>query len=316
MNNTSKRKQQKQQKQQKRKSKRWQKQKRSEDTVMEDARDNDLVIPLMGPTGVGKSTFINKYFGQMKAEVGDTLTSCTRNLAWYTLDLPEPFTDQRLVLVDTPGFDDTNEDDSEILRRIAVWLAASYENDMSLAGVLYLNDISQKRMLGSTRMNLKMFESLVGLRHKGTFPTIGLVTTQWDTVQEDVGIRREGELKKEFWKDAIDKGANVYRVHKDVTQASIVDDILNKSREMEVKNTAMLIQHELVDKERPIPLTEAGQKLRYNLDELLKHQAEIAKSAQDDANREEANRRYSALMKQAVQVSTSMKDRITHWLRL
>jgi len=33
--------------------------------------------------------------------------------------------DRRLVLVDTPGFDDTNVSDSEILRRIAVWLAYS-----------------------------------------------------------------------------------------------------------------------------------------------------------------------------------------------
>lgn len=33
---------------------------------------------------------------------------------------------RRVVIVDTPGFDDTYIDDSEILRRIAVWLATSY----------------------------------------------------------------------------------------------------------------------------------------------------------------------------------------------
>ena len=31
----------------------------------------------------------------------------------------------RVVIVDTPGFDNTYEEDVEILRRIAVWLAAS-----------------------------------------------------------------------------------------------------------------------------------------------------------------------------------------------
>ena len=31
---------------------------------------------------------------------------------------------RRIVLVDTPGFDDTYADDGEILRRIAVWLAS------------------------------------------------------------------------------------------------------------------------------------------------------------------------------------------------
>ena len=32
---------------------------------------------------------------------------------------------RRIVLVDTPGFDDTFLDDTEVLRRIAIWLAQS-----------------------------------------------------------------------------------------------------------------------------------------------------------------------------------------------
>lgn len=32
---------------------------------------------------------------------------------------------RRLIVVDTPGFDDTFVDDSEILRRISLWLAHS-----------------------------------------------------------------------------------------------------------------------------------------------------------------------------------------------
>ena len=31
----------------------------------------------------------------------------------------------RVIIVEMPGFDDTYEDDIEILRRIAVWLASS-----------------------------------------------------------------------------------------------------------------------------------------------------------------------------------------------
>ncbi|KAH6905897.1 P-loop containing nucleoside triphosphate hydrolase protein [Coprinopsis sp. MPI-PUGE-AT-0042] len=301
-----------------RKSKRWQKQKRKDDAVMEDALATDLVIPLMGPTGVGKSTFINKYFNEKRAEVGNTLTSCTQNLAWYTCDLQDgAFKGRRLVLVDTPGFDDTNENDAEILRRIAVWLAASYDKDMSLAGVLYLHDISQKRMFGSTRMNLNMFESLVGLHRKGQFPTVALVTTQWDTVvREDVGNRREDELKKTFWKDAIDRGANVYRVHGDSTHASIIQDVLGKSQEVEGKSTTMLIQHELVDKERPIPLTEAGQKLRYDLDVLLKNQAQIAKNAKnDEKQRQETEKKMAAIQAQQDSLHVSFKEKLSHWAR-
>ena len=59
------------------------------------------------------------------------MTSCTQKLQHYIIEIPEdsPHKDalpnRRLVLVDTPGFDDTNVSDAEILRRIAVWLASS-----------------------------------------------------------------------------------------------------------------------------------------------------------------------------------------------
>jgi dephospho-CoA kinase len=36
---------------------------------------SDILIAVMGMTGVGKSTFIN-YFADQKAEVGDYLESC------------------------------------------------------------------------------------------------------------------------------------------------------------------------------------------------------------------------------------------------
>lgn len=60
--------------------------------------------------------------------VGHKMTSYTSKLQYAVIDsIPNKpqFEDRRVVIVDTPGFDDTFEDDVEILRRIAVWLAAS-----------------------------------------------------------------------------------------------------------------------------------------------------------------------------------------------
>jgi hypothetical protein len=61
-------------------------------------------------------------------EVGHDLKSCTNNLR-HTVIQKIPgrpgFRDRRIIIVDTPGFDDTYAEDSEILRRIAVWLASS-----------------------------------------------------------------------------------------------------------------------------------------------------------------------------------------------
>ena len=70
---------------------------------------------------------INSYLGQEKAQVGHDITSCTVTLQPFINDLPpdESGKPRRLVLVDTPGFDDTGEANFEILRRISVWLASS-----------------------------------------------------------------------------------------------------------------------------------------------------------------------------------------------
>jgi hypothetical protein len=56
--------------------------------------------------------------------VGHDLTSCTSTLQYAIVD-PSPRKGHRVIIVDTPGFDNTYEDDEEILRRIAVWLASS-----------------------------------------------------------------------------------------------------------------------------------------------------------------------------------------------
>jgi len=57
-------------------------------------------------------------------KVGHHLKSCTAELQPVVItssQYPE-LGKQRLVIVDTPGFDDTYVSDSEILHRIALWL--------------------------------------------------------------------------------------------------------------------------------------------------------------------------------------------------
>lgn len=59
------------------------------------------------------------------APVGRDLLSSTANVNHYIAE-SHPFdNNRRLILVDTPGFDDTFTDDAEILRRIAFWLGRS-----------------------------------------------------------------------------------------------------------------------------------------------------------------------------------------------
>ena len=57
--------------------------------------------------------------------VGHDILSCTSALQYAIVDDPPPHKSHRVIIVDTPGFDDTYVEDVEILRRIAVWLASS-----------------------------------------------------------------------------------------------------------------------------------------------------------------------------------------------
>jgi hypothetical protein len=59
-------------------------------------------------------------------KVNHGLRSCTRGIEVAPHILPSTHKvspNRRLVLVDTPGFDDTDIGEYEILRRISVWLA-------------------------------------------------------------------------------------------------------------------------------------------------------------------------------------------------
>ena len=58
--------------------------------------------------------------------VGHDISSCTSTIQYAVVDSPSLLINgHRVIIVDTPSFDDTYEDDVEILRRIAVWLASS-----------------------------------------------------------------------------------------------------------------------------------------------------------------------------------------------
>ena len=71
--------------------------------------------------------FINNLVGEDVVAVGQTMESCTADITEVVVEIPNNpfFNGRRLIVVDTPGFDDTKGDDLEILRRIALWLASS-----------------------------------------------------------------------------------------------------------------------------------------------------------------------------------------------
>ncbi|KAF5321520.1 hypothetical protein D9619_000409 [Psilocybe cf. subviscida] len=281
------------------------------DPILKNPLPTDIIIPIMGPTGSGKSTLVNLLAGREAVTVGNQLESCTVDLCPiiiepkdWTNPTPDP-TPRRLILVDTPGFDDTYVEDSEILRRISVWLAASYNDSMKIAGVIFLHEISQVRMRGTARRNTDVFKKLCG---EDSMQYVALCTTMWEGVSPDTANARENQLRDTFWKDMIVEGAQVMRIRRTSASAwGVVRAILAQHKGGLDDFTVMSIQKELVDLQKLLPDTEAGRSLRASLEKELEQQKQRMKQLVESAGpngSQEQQRQREEIQKTLGQIST------------
>ncbi|CAL1717187.1 unnamed protein product [Somion occarium] len=234
---------------------------------------DQILIAVMGATGAGKSSFINLVSGS-DLEVGTGLRSCTRGV-----DISSPFTigGRTATLIDTPGFDDTNLSDTEVLTIISLFLSTIYEQGGVLNGVLFFHRISDVRMGGISRRNFNMFRHLCGdegLRN------VVIVTNMWDEVSEEQGLARVQQLANEdmFFKPALQLGA-IMLPH-DRTIGSAQEIVRQACRNTPV---VLRLQRELVIENKSLAETAAGMALDEELaaqtrkytEELQELQAEL-----------------------------------------
>jgi chromosome segregation ATPase len=157
-----------------------------------------------------------------------------------------------------------------------------YGNGFTLAGVIYIHRISDKRFTGIAKRNFGMFRELCG---DETLKNVVLVTNMWGEVSLDVGEAREEELVGEFFKPVLDKGAQIAR-HRDTVKSA--HDIIR--RIMKNRPVALQIQRELVDEGKNITDTAAGQAVNKELSEQIeRHNAEL-KAVQEEMLRAQQRR--------------------------
>jgi hypothetical protein len=97
---------------------------------------------------------------------------------------------QKIILVDTPGFDDTARSDSDVLHDLAMWLSEAYEREVFLTGLIYMHSINQIRFTGSTSRIWRLARQLCGDSMSGFV----LCTTMWNRVELDIAVERESLL--------------------------------------------------------------------------------------------------------------------------
>jgi len=217
----------------------------------------------MGTTGSGKTKFINTISGANFA-VGHDLKSCTTEIQYKSFKLD----DEWITLIDTPGFDDTERPQADILKQIATFLEISFEKGKRLAGVIYIHRISDRRMSGVSMENFRLFRKICG---DAAMQNVVIVTNMWAEVDAKIGASREDQLKNIYFKDAFSHGARMRRHDDDVDSArSILLDLLCETPQ------ALQVQEEMVVQHKSIPETAAGTELLNELSkEAQKHQNEI-----------------------------------------
>jgi len=249
-----------------------------------------VLIAVMGRTGTGKTSFVNAVTGR-GLTVGHGLEACEYSLStnFPFIYLRDPLSNEavgtqdiqtasttingrEVLLIDTPGFDDTNRSDVEILSTIADWVQGANYLRKHLSGIIYLHRITDKRMEGSNMKSLRMFRELCGEKN---FGNVILCTTMWEDVGEEEGQRREGELrdKEKFWGSLVSHGAQVMR-HRgpDLTASA-----MKIAESLTQKDTIVLQLQEELGQNGSLSNTSAGRVLVSEIEDIKKkHQKEMA----------------------------------------
>ncbi|PGG96668.1 hypothetical protein GX51_07708 [Blastomyces parvus] len=169
-------------------------------------RQGDIVILIMGPKGSGKSTFISLVTDGQSVPIGHNLKEGTNNLELYPCQINQK---TRVILVDTPGFNKSSRSDISTLSSIANFLCFLYSNNIKLAGIVYLHDITARRMDSPALHNLHMLKRLCGA---GGLSHAIMTTNKWGNLPTfDEGASREKQLRDRYWSSILSHGGIMMR---------------------------------------------------------------------------------------------------------
>jgi hypothetical protein len=240
-------------------------------------------------TGSGKSTFIS-LLADETVQVGHYLSSCKcfmiRNCRVIltccsgTIDAQgyiATIDGHATLLLDTPGFDDTERSDFEIVNEIAMGLHILYEKRLSLRGVVYIQRIADTRMSGSSRRTLEILDAICGIQASAN---ITFVTTMWDKLgpnSETIGRERTEEMERLFLANFIERGA---RIERHAGTAASAKDIIKRILSTHA-SVILEIQHETEVQSLTLEQTRVGKILCIDLQRQQKEfDAELEETEQ------------------------------------
>lgn len=268
---------------------------------MDRAGIRDIIIALVGPTGTGKSSFIDKVTGDAGESVGHSLTSCTSEIG-VTRYAIEGF---NVVLADTPGYNDTKQSELEVPEMILNWLDSTYETRPILSAILYFYRISDNRVPSTTPMKiLRDFQKLCG---GNDMSRVALVTTMWDEEEDDVGEEKLKELEETYWKMMILRGSTTFKYLN--TQDSAMQ-LLRSIVRRTVEREELRLREGISSMKSELWETTAGRELCSRLEELEARRKEILRRILAEGERAD-QKTAQGFWKEFAQVRTQLDTALT-----
>ncbi|ORX97296.1 P-loop containing nucleoside triphosphate hydrolase protein [Clohesyomyces aquaticus] len=262
----------------------------------------DVVIAVMGMTGVGKSTFIRTITGRDDIVVGHGLISETTEIRAY----PYHDGDVSYALVDTPGFDDSFLSNETIATKLLNWLETSYRSGTRLNGIVYLHNISMPRLQGSAFQHLRMFRELCG---DDALKAVVLATTFWSEVDATLGEARETELKEDrmFWAKMIEKGSSVMRLELDRPSAVTILEAVASNAKVTLQAQKEMVKDEL-------PCVGTAPLLRMRAEEEKENEEKLDKLRQEaDSKAKDIERSKNEVELQLQRMEEKRKNRLQYY---
>ncbi|PPR03141.1 hypothetical protein CVT24_012760 [Panaeolus cyanescens] len=166
---------------------------------------------IMGPTGAGKSKFIESLSGgQLHGISKDQLDGFTQEISVYEITNLTVDGLDLVYIIDTPGFLDRKISELDIISKVNKWMT----NDLMVlfTRVIYCIPISDIRLCGSKSRTFDSFKSIAGIEAANE---ITIMTTMWDTLWTKSGKERAGRnfqrLRSHVFADLVAQGATLER---------------------------------------------------------------------------------------------------------
>jgi hypothetical protein len=154
-------------------------------------------------------------------------------------------------------------------------------------------------MGGSPLRNLELFVSLCG---RNAMPRVVIVTTMWKHVPQDIGEKRENELKTDFWQEMIAKGCGVRRFED--SYESAWDIIIPPDESSQVN---VLLSAEIAEQRRKLKETEAGITLNRQLQRLIKEQKDANRRLKELSTKQKDGQETQEVLKRAAEIEEKIR---------